>query len=91
VSASVSDFQTFDPARPVLGQPKCPNCGSLMWLIRIEPDEPNHDRRTFQCEECAHSHTEVVKYRYGAAFGGEIVTHEKSRRDGEQPAALSQP
>jgi transcription elongation factor Elf1 len=31
-----------------------------MWLSRIEPDEPNHDRRTFECLQCDQSHTEVV-------------------------------
>src|SRR4030095_5633946 len=63
VGASLSEFQIFDPARLFLDQPKCPNCGSLMWLIRNEPDEPNCDRRTFQCEGCDHAHIEVVKYR----------------------------
>ena len=34
-----------------------------MWLARIEPDEPNYDRRTYECLECTRSITEVVKYR----------------------------
>jgi hypothetical protein len=54
---------TFDPARLVLQQPKCPKCGLPMWLARIEPDKPDHDRRTFECPSCEHSHTEVVKYK----------------------------
>jgi hypothetical protein len=52
----------FDPARLALDLPKCPNCGAPMWLSRIEPDKPNHDRRTFECSQCDQSHTEVVKY-----------------------------
>ena len=52
----------FDPPRLVLSSPECPNCGAPMWLSRIEPDQPNHDRRTFECPQCDHSHTEVVKY-----------------------------
>jgi hypothetical protein len=52
----------FDPERLALDLPKCPNCGAPMWLSRIEPDEPNHHLRTFECPQCDHSHTEVVKY-----------------------------
>jgi hypothetical protein len=52
----------FGPARLVLDLPKCPNCGAPMWLSCIEPDKPDHDRRTFECPQCDHSHTEVVKY-----------------------------
>jgi transposase-like protein len=44
-------------------RPRCPNCGTPMWLARIEPDEPNHDRRTYECPECDRSITEVVKYK----------------------------
>jgi transposase-like protein len=43
--------------------PNCPKCGLPMWLARIEPDKPDYDRRTFECPECDHSLTEVVKYR----------------------------
>ena len=39
----------FDPARLVLDLPICPKCGATMWLARIEPDEPGHDSRTFEC------------------------------------------
>jgi hypothetical protein len=35
-----------------------------MWIARIEPDEPGHDRRTFECPECDHTIIEVVKYKY---------------------------
>ena len=41
----------------------CPKCGTPMWLARIEPDEPDHDRRTYECAECDHSTTVVVKYK----------------------------
>lgn len=26
--------------------PKCTACGVSMWLTRIEPDKPDHDKRT---------------------------------------------
>jgi hypothetical protein len=49
--------------RLVLSQPVCPKCGGRMWLSRIEPDEPNHDKRTFECPQCENVVSEVVKYR----------------------------
>ena len=30
-------------------KPKCEKCGAEMWLARIEPNEPGHDLRTFEC------------------------------------------
>ncbi len=38
------------PADPQLyAKPKCPTCGTEMWLTRIEPDEPGFDLRSFEC------------------------------------------
>jgi formylmethanofuran dehydrogenase subunit E len=34
-----------------------------MHLERIEPDKPQHDRRTFRCDSCGESVIETVKYR----------------------------
>ena len=34
-----------------------------MWLARIAPDRPDHDQRTFECPECDHAITEIVKYK----------------------------
>jgi len=59
----MSQSDAFDPARLVLSQPVCPKCGGRMWLSRIEPDEPNHDKRTFECPQCENVVSEVVKYR----------------------------
>jgi hypothetical protein len=50
-------------SQPVIPHPSCPNCGTPMWLARIEPDEPGHDRRTFEWPECDHTITEVVQYK----------------------------
>jgi transcription elongation factor Elf1 len=33
-----------------------------MWLVSIEPDRPDHDRRTFECSRCEHQETVVIKY-----------------------------
>lgn len=51
------------PSQQHIDRPMCPRCGAQMWIARIEPDEPDHDRRTFECPECDHSVTEVVKYK----------------------------
>jgi hypothetical protein len=34
-----------------------------MWLVQIEPDAPDHDRRTFECPGCENVVSETVKYR----------------------------
>jgi transcription elongation factor Elf1 len=36
-----------------------------MWLDHIEPDKPQHDRRTFECPRCQHIESVVVKYKIG--------------------------
>ena len=46
-----------------IARPDCPKCGTRMWLDRIEPDEPDHDLRTYECPECDHTIMEVVKYK----------------------------
>ena len=44
-------------------RPQCPQCGSQMWLARIEPGRPGHDKRTFECPACEHVETRDIKYR----------------------------
>jgi hypothetical protein len=34
-----------------------------MWLACIEPDEPDYDKRTFECPVCPNITVMVVKYR----------------------------
>jgi ribosomal protein S27AE len=56
-------YSEFHAARVVLDLPTCAKCGSPMWLSRIEPDAPDHDRRTFECPRCENEVTEIFKYR----------------------------
>jgi hypothetical protein len=42
-------------------RPSCIGCGEKMWLSVIEPGQPGHDIRTFECPRCHHQVTEVVK------------------------------
>jgi DNA-directed RNA polymerase subunit RPC12/RpoP len=44
-------------------RPSCSTCGATMMLARIEPENQNRDRRTFECPECNHSEVSVVKYQ----------------------------
>ena len=44
-------------------RPPCPRCGTKMKLARIEPDKPDHDKRSFECEKCGNEHSEVVKFK----------------------------
>jgi len=43
--------------------PACARCGVPMWLSRIEPEEMDTDRRTFECKACGATTMEIVKYR----------------------------
>ena len=43
--------------------PRCKECGVPMWLTRLEPGKPDHDKRTFECKACVASVTEIVKYK----------------------------
>lgn len=59
-------MQRFTPSASYLTsieRPRCAKCGTLMMLATIEPDEPGHDRRTFECSNCGHAEVAVVKYQ----------------------------
>jgi hypothetical protein len=44
-------------------RPDCTECGARMRLARIEPAQPDHDLRTFECPVCQHSESIAVKYK----------------------------
>ena len=44
----------------------CTQCGMPMTLVQIEPDDPVHDRRIFECPTCRHEvhlRVRVVQYK----------------------------
>jgi hypothetical protein len=43
--------------------PTCAKCGTPMWLIRVERDEPRTERHTFECQVCSNSTSDTVKIR----------------------------
>ena len=51
------------PHPRIISRPCCEFCNAEMWLVSIEPDEPDHDRRTFECPRCQQELVEVVKYK----------------------------
>jgi len=53
----------YDSVKIEILRPACKRCGAQMLLTRIEPDKPDHDRRTFECEACGGEQVEIVKYR----------------------------
>jgi len=46
-----------------IARPHCSKCGTLMLQTRIEPNQPDHDRRNFECKNCGHIDVSVVKHR----------------------------
>jgi len=55
------DLGTFASLR--MSCPSCPKCGTRMKLIRIFPDSPGYDQRTYECPRCEHEVTEVVRFK----------------------------
>jgi len=59
------EFRSYSWFRTqVAERPRCPNCGSNLWLRLVEPgDLPGFDRRTFECTECGDEEIMVFKFR----------------------------
>jgi endogenous inhibitor of DNA gyrase (YacG/DUF329 family) len=47
----------------VVVRPNCPTCGTRMSLVRIFPDKPGYDQRTYECPRCQHEITEIVQFQ----------------------------
>jgi hypothetical protein len=60
--AGVRKDQNF-PQQRIIGRPFCEVCKAQMWLACIEPDNPDYDKRTFECPVCPNVTVKVVKYR----------------------------
>jgi transposase-like protein len=45
-----------------LPAPPCAQCGSRLWLTRIEPREPGYDYRSFECSKCHRETSYEVEY-----------------------------
>jgi DNA-directed RNA polymerase subunit RPC12/RpoP len=51
-----------NPPRVVVVRPNCTTCGTRMALVRIFPDKPGYDQRTYECPRCEHEITEIVQF-----------------------------
>jgi hypothetical protein len=56
------------PQQRIIGQPFCEFCRAQMWLACIEPEKPDHDKRTFECPMCTNFTVKVVKYRSSKSY-----------------------
>jgi hypothetical protein len=43
--------------------PDCPKCRTQMKLIRVHPDKPGHEMRTFKCQTCGEEKSELIRYK----------------------------
>jgi DNA-directed RNA polymerase subunit RPC12/RpoP len=49
--------------RSMLALPSCPKCGTRMLLIRLIPYDHGSDQRTYECHQCGHEVTEVIRFK----------------------------
>ena len=49
-----------EPANENLTFGPCPKCGQPLRLGLIEPDESDHEKRTYQCDSCGYSEIKTV-------------------------------
>jgi hypothetical protein len=50
-----------NPPKVVIFRPNCNTCGTRMALVRIFPDKPGYDQRTYECPRCEDEITEIVE------------------------------
>jgi DNA-directed RNA polymerase subunit RPC12/RpoP len=53
--------QSIQDRKEIL-HPKCIQCGATMFLLEIESNGPDQDKRMFECTECGYELMELVKY-----------------------------
>jgi hypothetical protein len=60
----MTQSQVFDPPKPSIVRPSCPECGWPMWLTTVElGEDPDQDKRTFECLSCERQEAVAVRYR----------------------------
>jgi transposase-like protein len=56
-------FQSTPSNSVAIDRPACPKCGSVMWLVRVQPERAGIDTQTFACPVCDLSKTAVVTFK----------------------------
>jgi DNA-directed RNA polymerase subunit M/transcription elongation factor TFIIS len=54
-------FQLATPASIATKRPSCPKCGTMMGPARIEPHSAEYRKRIFECRECNHSESSLLR------------------------------
>ena len=57
---AMSQPDNFDPPDQS-DRPICSNCGWTMWIARIAPHIPGHDKHTFKCSRCEFEEDVIVR------------------------------
>jgi hypothetical protein len=60
LEGAMSQPDNFEPPGPG-DRPLCANCGWTMWIARIEPHIPGHDKHTFKCTRCEFEDEVIVR------------------------------
>ena len=58
---AMRQFKSIPNSQDIV-HPTCAICDAPMWLTRIEPDFPHHEKRTFECKACGGTTTVIVKF-----------------------------
>ncbi len=48
---------------PSYERPPCPKCGATMMLSRLDREDSDHGKRTFDCIPCDQQEAVIVQYR----------------------------
>jgi ribosomal protein S27AE len=51
----------LNPRRIEPERPPCPTCGVPMWIVRVEPLPPDHQKHVWECPKCGHEATMLAK------------------------------
>jgi hypothetical protein len=77
-------FAQDEIALPVLVRPSCPQCGTQMLLVRILPDRPGYEQRTYECpwwrldaERTRHSDDGETIFSVSVPLGCEVIVSKR--------------
>jgi hypothetical protein len=79
---------------PSVSAPSCSQCATRMLLVRISPDRPGYERRTYECPWCPREMTEVFRVNELAAGLFRAVKLKSSKifsREGRRKGGLRSP
>lgn len=61
---SMPEMQPYvDAQSRAIDWPTCPQCETLMRLVKTEFSEPKYENQTLECPECGHKEELAIKYK----------------------------